>query len=66
MTSPKTPNEEQLDCIALKDRVQSEIYEEIKDLSHDEEIAYFRRRVEKGPFADLWRRIRSTARAEVP
>ncbi len=63
MTSPKTPNEEQFDCIAFKDRVQSEIYEEIKDLTHDEEIAYFRRRVEKGPFAKLWRSVRSAAPA---
>ena len=59
--SQKTPNEDQFDCIAFKERVQSRIYEEIKDLSHDEEIAYFRRRVEKGPFAELWRRIPSRA-----
>ena len=64
--SPKNRNEREFDCIALKDRVQSEIYEEIKDLTHDEEIAYFRRRVEQGPFAELWRSIRTaSSRAHV-
>lgn len=51
------------DCIAFKRRVQAEIYEQIKDLSVDGEIAYFRRRVEGGPFAELWRKI-SPAGAE--
>jgi hypothetical protein len=49
--------EENFDCIAFKRRVQAEIYEEIKDLSPEEEIAYFRRRVETGPFAELWKKL---------
>ena len=57
----KTPNEDKFDCLALKELAQSGIYEEIEDFTHDEEIAYFHRRVEKGPFAKLWRDIRSAA-----
>jgi hypothetical protein len=45
------------DCLAFKDKVQSEIYEETKDMTWDELKAYFRKGVESGPFADLWNRI---------
>ena len=57
--SQKTPNEGQFDCMAFKRDVQSKIYGEIKDLSAREEIAYFRRSVETGPFARLWRSVAS-------
>lgn len=45
--------DEPFDCIAFKRRVQSEIYERIKGMTHEEEIEYFRRAVEDGPFAEL-------------
>ena len=60
--SLKTPNEGGFDCTAFKQRAQSKIYEEVKDLSADEELAYFRRRVETGPFAKLWRSLASKTR----
>ncbi len=47
-----------IDCLAMKDRIQQKIYEEIKDLTPEEEIAYFRRKVESGPFAEMWRRLK--------
>ena len=34
--------------------VQARIYEETKDLTHEEEIAYFRRAVEESPWAERW------------
>jgi len=55
--SAKRPNK-RFDCLAFKDRVQTEIYEETKYLSRAELRAYFRRRVETGPFAGLWKSIR--------
>jgi hypothetical protein len=36
--------DEGFDCLAFKWDVRSRIYEEIKDLSAEEQIAYFRRR----------------------
>lgn len=45
---------ENFDCIAFKRRVQAEIYEETKDITPEEEIAYFRRRVADGPFGKWW------------
>lgn len=50
--------EKDFDCIAFKERVQAEIYEEIKDLSPAEEIEYFRKAAETGPFADWWKQVR--------
>ena len=41
------------DCIAFKRQAQTEIYEEIKGLSPEEEIEYFRRQVAAGPFGKL-------------
>jgi hypothetical protein len=52
------PETERIACVALKRRVQAEIYERIKDLSPAEQIEYFRRSAEEGPFADWLRRVR--------
>ena len=45
------------DCIAFKRKVQAEIYAEIKGLSPEEEIAYFRRRPATGPLGKLWKAL---------
>ena len=52
-------NEIIIDCMALKRKAQTEIYEEIKGLSADEEISYFRKRAQNGPFAHLWKNLSS-------
>ncbi|RJO66734.1 MAG: hypothetical protein C4523_11615 [Myxococcales bacterium] len=39
------------DCIAFKRRAQERIYEEIKNMTHEEEIAYFKRLAKSSPFA---------------
>lgn len=61
MKSTKTVKS--FDCIAYKRKVQSEIYEDIRDLSGPEQIEYFRRRAEEGPLGDWWRSIKR-AKAE--
>ena len=43
------------DCVQMKRRIQEKVYEETKDMTPQERIAYLRRRVEEGPFAQLWR-----------
>ena len=51
------------DCLAFKDKVQAQIYEEIKDLSPEEELRYWRRQAETGPLAKWWKKVRAaTAR----
>lgn len=49
------PNDQDFNCLAFKDRVQSEIYEETKDLSRPQLKKYLRRRVETGPFGEFWK-----------
>ena len=52
------------DCIAFKRQAQAEIYEEIKGLSREEEIAYFRRRAATGPLGNFWKILERRAKAE--
>jgi hypothetical protein len=52
-------NEVVIDCMALKRKAQTEIYEEIKGLSAEEEISYFRKKAQASPFAHLWKNISS-------
>ena len=47
---PKTKKKE-FDAIASKEAVQVKISEEIRGMSPDEEIRYFREKVASGPFA---------------
>jgi hypothetical protein len=53
------------DCVGFKRKVQGEIYQEIKGLSVEGEIEYFRRWAEEGPLGKWWkaleRRSQSTA-----
>jgi len=59
---PRKP-EKGFDCIGFKRKVQAEIYQEIKGLSPEEEIEYFRRRVAAGPFSKLWKVLEDRSRA---
>ena len=46
-------SEKSFDCLAFKWKVESEIYEEIKDQTAEQQIEYFRRHAQTGPFAEL-------------
>ncbi|HOX37822.1 MAG TPA: hypothetical protein PL033_07520 [Candidatus Brocadiia bacterium] len=46
-----------LDTLALKDKIQAHIREEIKGMSAAEELEYYHRAAEYGPLSDLWRRL---------
>lgn len=52
-------SEKTFDCIAFKRAAQLQIYEEIKDLSREEEIKYFHNKAETGPFREWWLRRKS-------
>ena len=51
--------EKTFDCLAFKRAAQLQIYEEIKELSREEEIAYFHKRAETGSLKDWWLRQKS-------
>lgn len=56
----------EFDCVQMKREIQEKIYQETKDLTRDELVAYFRRHAETGPFADLWKKPQKKTRAKAP
>jgi O-phosphoseryl-tRNA(Cys) synthetase len=50
--------EKSFDCLAFKWKVESEIYREIKDLTPEQQIEYFRHHAQTGPFAELVAKLR--------
>ena len=41
------------DCVEMKRRIQEKIYEETKNMSREEYLAFVRRQVDEGPFGKL-------------
>ena len=39
------------DCVAMKRRIQEKIYSETNGMSHQEQIAYFHKRIKESEFA---------------
>ena len=51
------------DCVGFKRKAQAEIYQQIKGLSPEEEIEYFRRWAAKGPLAKWWKALEGRCRS---
>jgi hypothetical protein len=45
------------DCVKMKHRIQAKIYQEIKHLTREEELEYWRKGAEHGPWGDWWKQI---------
>ena len=43
------------DCVEMKRRIQEKIYEETKNMSREEYLAFIRKQVDEGPFGKLLR-----------
>lgn len=52
-----TVTKKTFDCLAFKEKVQEKIYEDIKNLSPAEQIAYFEERIENSNLKDWWQSI---------
>lgn len=48
---------EGFDCIAYKRKVQEQIYQETKDMTPEEEMAYIRRKAHEGKMGEIWRKL---------
>ena len=49
------------DCVRMKDKIQEEIYEEIKGLSPEEQVAYYQKAIQEDPqLRDKFARIRAS------
>ena len=44
------------DCADMKRRIQEKIYEQTKDMSREEYLAFIRKQVDEGPFGRLLKR----------
>jgi len=58
MTMPK-----EFDSIRIKRDAQEKIYEAIKEMTPEEEIAYFRQSIEGSKFSKLWKSASSRTEA---
>ncbi len=54
--------EKAFDCLAFKWKVETEIYQEIKDQTPEQQIEYFRHHAQTGPFAELVAKVRQQER----
>jgi len=48
----------EFDCIAMKREAQTLIYEEIKNMSPEQQIEYFRNAVQSSKFREWWNATR--------
>ncbi|MDP2984039.1 MAG: hypothetical protein Q8O92_12010 [Candidatus Latescibacter sp.] len=46
----------EFDCIAMKRELQRKYYKETRGMSPEELIVHIRRKVETGPFGELWKK----------
>ena len=56
---PKT-----FDCLEFKRKAQAEIYGEIKDLTPQQQIDYFKNRAKSGVLGELWKNLQNRASAD--
>jgi hypothetical protein len=56
-TNDSAEADSDFDCVEFKRRAQAEIHAEIKGMTHEEEIAYFRKRADEGWIGEWWRSI---------
>ena len=52
------------DCVEFKRRAQSEIFEHIQGMSHEQERAYFQAQAEQGALGDWWKRVKTAKQAD--
>jgi hypothetical protein len=63
MTVP-TRVQKTFDCLDYKRRIQLQIYQEIKGMTHDQERVYFAEQATRGPLGDWWAHVRATAHGQ--
>ena len=54
----RSDSSNRFDCIAFKEQAQSEVYEEIKDLTPEQQVDYFNKHARNGPLGQWWRKLR--------
>ena len=52
-------NKKEFDCIDVKREAQKRIYEETKDMTHQQQIEYFHNAVQRSRFREWWEKSTS-------
>lgn len=52
----KTKNKS-VNCVALKNKIQEKLYSQTKNLTHEEEIAFYKNSVATGPLGIWWSKV---------
>lgn len=52
-------SKKEFDCIAMKREAQTRIYEEIKNMTPQQQIEYFRNAVHTSQFSEWWNQAKS-------
>jgi hypothetical protein len=55
-----TKTSKSFDCVEFKREAQAEIYEEIKDLTSEEQLEYFRKSGRSGRLSEWWSAVRTS------
>ncbi len=50
------------DCVEMKNKIQAKIYEDIKGMTLAEENEYRRKKIESGPMADFYKKLRAKSK----
>lgn len=58
-----TKTKKMFDCVEFKRKVQAEIYDETKNMTAQEEIAYFNRTAQQGSLGSRWKKIKAATKA---
>lgn len=45
------------DCVEMKNKIQAQFYEQLKDMSPAEEIEHRRKKLKSGPMATLFKKL---------
>lgn len=57
----KNKAKREFDCIAFKRQAQGKVYEETKNLTLKDQVAYFRKKANSGPLGKWWKRLPSAS-----
>ncbi len=56
--------DESLDCVAMKNKIQSKTYEDIKGMSLAEKNAYREKNIQSSSLSEMWKKLKSKSKKE--
>jgi len=57
-------DDKSIDCVAMKNKIQKKIYEDIKGMSLAEENEYREKKIVSSSLSEMWKRLKSKSKKE--